>query len=140
MLFMPLFLWAGASCVASSLYGGFHRRGGDRLYEALLRTFFVAGAYFSHWEFRSPFLESYLPQWLGRISYSLYLTHWLVFELAQRTLGIWGPVALMPLTFFVGWLVWRFVERPSIRYSRNLGSLFTTSLRHWASPTALPRS
>ena len=140
MLFMPLFLWASASALRAAFTAVFIVVAAIGYTKLFFGLFFVAGAYFSRWEFRSPFLESYLPQWLGRISYSLYLTHWLVFELAQRTLGIWGPVALLPLTFFIGWLVWRFVERPSIRYSRNLGSLFTSSLRHWASPTALPRS
>jgi peptidoglycan/LPS O-acetylase OafA/YrhL len=58
--------------------------------------------------------------WLGRVAYSLYLTNWLVFEVAAR----YGPVvvwASLPLTLVVAWGLERTVERPSILLSRRVG-------------------
>lgn len=51
-------------------------------------------------------------QSLGAVSYSLYLTHWIVLQ----TLGPWGLLAVPP----VAWAVWRWVEVPSIRWSRRV--------------------
>jgi len=76
--------------------------------------FFLAGACLSHWRFRISFLESVVPQWLGKVSYSLYLTHWLVFVMAHRYLGPTGALAAIPLALAIGWLVWRGIELPSI--------------------------
>jgi peptidoglycan/LPS O-acetylase OafA/YrhL len=93
---------------------------------AALRAFecysvcFVVGALFSGRSPRSPLLEAPVPQFLGKISYSLYLTHWLVLEMALRQLGFWGVCAAIPLCFPIAWLVWWAVERPSIAASRRV--------------------
>ena len=81
---------------------------------------FVAGAALSGADLRSRVLESSVPQWLGRVSYSLYLTHWLVLRATTRTLGVPGTLLGVVLSFAIAWLVWRFVERPSIHLSRKL--------------------
>ena len=80
--------------------------------------FFLAGACLSRWSFQNGFLESAVPQWLGKVSYSLYLTHWLVLVAAHRYLGPNGVLAAVPLALAIGWLVWRWIEVPSIRASR----------------------
>ena len=120
MLFMPFFVWAAASGpwrllaglagigLASAIYTKF-----------FFGLFFLAGAAVSRKEFRNRFLESALPQRLGAMSYSLYLTHWLVFEFAQRRFERIGLLASLPLAFLIAWLVWRYVETPSIRLSRR---------------------
>jgi peptidoglycan/LPS O-acetylase OafA/YrhL len=124
MLFMPFFVWTAtgkpwrvlagflAVIVASAIWLKF-----------FFGLYFVVGAVLSRRDFRNRFLESAGPQWLGRISYSLYLTHWLVFKVAQSRYGDAGLVASVPVAFFVGWLVWRFVEMPSIALSRRIGSV-----------------
>jgi peptidoglycan/LPS O-acetylase OafA/YrhL len=85
---------------------------------------FVAGAGLSRTEPRGTLLESPPAQWLGRISYSLYLTHWLVLHAAARWGGAPGTIVGIPLAFGVAWGVWRLVEWPSIVLSRKVESSF----------------
>lgn len=122
MLFMPLIALAGRGRVwrAALLYGLAVVASGYCVKFAF-GEYFLIGAFLSRWDFHNRFLSSAVPQWLGRISYSLYLTHWLVFALANRYFGGWGVVASVPAAFLVAWLVWRFVERPSIGLSRRVG-------------------
>ena len=65
--------------------------------------------------------------WLGRISYSLYLTHFLVLEFIVATLGSRLPLpAAAAIAFVLAFLVaevfYRLVEAPSIALSRRIGS------------------
>jgi peptidoglycan/LPS O-acetylase OafA/YrhL len=83
---------------------------------------FVAGAALSRLNFRSPLLESAVPQFLGRISYSLYLTHWLVLRALTQAFGWPGTLIGIPLSFVVAWGIWWAVEAPSIRLSRAVAS------------------
>ena len=118
MLGMPMFVWAArgslrrlaAAVVAIGVVSHFLP-----LFSFALP--FLIGAYLSRWSLQSRLLESAAPQWLGKISYSLYLSHWLILVLAQRWFGPQGALAVVPLTFAVGWLVWRAIEAPSIRAS-----------------------
>ena len=57
MLFMPLFLWASASALRAAFTAVFIVAAAIAYTKFFFGLFFVAGAYFSHWEFRSPFLE-----------------------------------------------------------------------------------
>ncbi len=71
-------------------------------------------------------------QFLGAISYSLYLYHasigWRVVSLAQHFAGTSLPPLLGILTWLaavgaaivVGWLGWRLIERPSMQFSRRI--------------------
>jgi len=121
MLGMPFFVWAA---------GGPARRLAVGLATLLIVSlvqplfmfgyFFLAGACVAKWNFRNRLLESFIPQWLGKISYSLYLTHWLVLTAVLRHLGPHWVLAAIPLTLVVGWLTWRFIELPSIRVSRAI--------------------
>ncbi len=81
---------------------------------------FVAGAGLSRTQLRSGLLEAPAAQWLGRVSYSLYLSHWLVLHALTRALGWPGAVAGAALSFPVAWCVWRWLEWPSIRASRAI--------------------
>jgi peptidoglycan/LPS O-acetylase OafA/YrhL len=83
---------------------------------------FVIGAALSPKTLRNPLLESPLPQFLGRISYSLYLTHWLVLRNATAAWGTAGTILAVPAVFAVAWLTWIVVERPSIALSRRIGA------------------
>jgi peptidoglycan/LPS O-acetylase OafA/YrhL len=65
------------------------------------------------------------PGWalsLGRVSYSLYLSHWVVMNVAARLLGPAGIVVALLAVFPVAWALWRWVERPSIGWSRAAGA------------------
>jgi peptidoglycan/LPS O-acetylase OafA/YrhL len=129
MPFMPLIVWAGAGgpkraalCSAPLIAAGLI------VPQFAIGVMFFAGAAFARASFRSRFLEAAIPQWLGRISYSLYLTHWLVLRLATDKFGPWGGVCAIPAVLVVAWLVWRGIELPSIRASRRIGRLALTRL------------
>lgn len=114
MLAMPLFVWAGRGSAA---------RAGFAMLACVLAVyvapaaffgvFLVLGAWLSRVEVRVPALEWWLPQWLGRISYSLYLSHWLVLHYAPG-----GLLVTVPASFLVAWLLAETVEQWSIRASR----------------------
>ncbi|WP_236792326.1 acyltransferase [Amycolatopsis sp. GM8] len=63
--------------------------------------------------------------WLGEISFAMYLVHFLVLKYVHDALGAdrtWDtPIAvliivgLLGLTIFISWLMYTFVERPSMR-------------------------
>jgi peptidoglycan/LPS O-acetylase OafA/YrhL len=67
------------------------------------------------------FSSNLLPLWLGRVSYSLYLSHAVVMLAAIRLAGPWGVVASVPVMLTVAWGLERWVERPSVRWSRRVG-------------------
>ena len=79
---------------------------------ALWGVWFVAGSAAARAPIRWPMVRNWALQSLGAVSYSLYLTHWIVLQ----TLGPWGLLAVPP----VAWAVWRWVEVPSIRWSRRV--------------------
>ena len=60
-------------------------------------------------------------QFVGTISFSLYLVHWPILELAQENsnsevpLALWMRVVLALVSFPVALLLWRFVEQPFLR-------------------------
>lgn len=65
--------------------------------------------------------------WLGRVSYSLYLTHFIILEFVSVTLGSrLPPLAVAALAFAAAFVVaevfYRLVEAPSIMLSRRIGS------------------
>ena len=98
--------------------------------EIAVGALFIGGAYFAPTVYTSRFLESAIPQWLGRISYSLYLSNWIVLTVAKRAFGPWGGVAALPAVLLVAYLVWRLVERPSIMASRRIGRAIENLTRH----------
>lgn len=64
-------------------------------------------------------------QWLGRISYSLYLTHVVVLLVLLHLLHgvvptVWLLLALIPLSLAVAHLTYHLVERPAIRLGHRL--------------------
>jgi peptidoglycan/LPS O-acetylase OafA/YrhL len=123
MPFMPLIVWSsfdkirGIICAAAAMLVGLISPLGAIL------CLFVIGASFSHISFRNRLLEAAIPQWLGRISYSLYLSHALVLKVFVHAFGAWGGVLAIPAAFCIGWLIWWSVERQSIKLSRKIGRL-----------------
>lgn len=129
-LAMPAIVWSArgglgrsvaciAACLATDIFWVPVNRG-LRAFECYL-VCFIVGAALSRKILRSTLLEAAPMQMLGRISYSLYLTHWLVLRLAARTMGPAGVVLCTPLAFLVAAAVYAHVERPSLMLSRSLG-------------------
>ena len=80
--------------------------------------FFVLGAWASRFDIRLRWLENPVTEWLGRISYPLYLSHFIVLEDAH--LPLWAAI---PLAVAVAQLLTWTVERWSIAASRWVGRL-----------------
>ena len=122
MPLMPLVVWAGTgptirlilAMAALTLAGLAEPR-------LLFGVLFLGGAFVAGIEWRNRLLESALPQWLGKVSYSLYLSHCLVLALASRAFGPWGGVAAIPAMLVVAWIVWRVLEAPCVRLSQRIG-------------------
>ena len=118
MPFMPLFVWASRRAVrAAGLAALIFWIGMAWDLQVLYGLLFLLGACLSNVTWRSRLLEAPAAQFLGRISYSLYLSHWLVIRAI-------GPYAAALAIIPVAWVVWKGVEEPSIRLSRKAGLLF----------------
>jgi peptidoglycan/LPS O-acetylase OafA/YrhL len=119
MPFMPLFVWVARRspsslivALSATLLGAIH------VYPlAFYGVFFFFGAWASQFSFHWRPLETRLPQWLGRISYPLYLCHWPILFF----LGL--PIFIaVPLSLAVAVLLTVTVEKWSIRASRAVRS------------------
>jgi peptidoglycan/LPS O-acetylase OafA/YrhL len=92
----------------------------DRLYFVSL---FAVGVALARFQLPVP---SHVPApalWLGKISFSLYLSHGIVLQEICQFLGLWGLVPAIPVCFIVAWGLWRTVEIPSIALSHWVGGL-----------------
>lgn len=91
------------------------------------------------WEGLHRVLRERFFQYLGRLSYSLYLIHWPVgmkiVDLAYKLTNDYHPIAVLVVTLFLTILVadifYRLIERPSHNFSRSVAGsrlqLFFTS-------------
>ncbi len=125
---MPLIVWARGSILARALPLAVAFLLAAAVVDPRLQipVYFIAGACLADLDWRNRTLESALPQWLGKISYSLYLSHAIVVAAAVRALGPWGGVITLPAVFAIAWAVWRTVEQPSIGWSRRVGQAAET--------------
>jgi peptidoglycan/LPS O-acetylase OafA/YrhL len=75
-------------------------------------------------------LPRYAPApaiWLGKVSYSLYLTHAIVMRVAFHFGGKWAVLASLPVVFAVAWATWRLIELPCTQWGEALMRPSTTS-------------
>lgn len=105
---------------------------------ALFLWILAFGSVAQWWEFLPParwcrqLLQSPPLQWLGAISYPLYLLHWpllvgCIWALTSLRRP-WSPgemlsalaVTYLPLSLFSAWMVHRWIEKPGIRLGRSL--------------------
>ena len=82
---------------------------------------YVAGRY----GYMQRWLSGAVPQFLGRTSYSLYITHnvigWYALSIAVRIMNEWLALGVGIATAFVSaWLAHLLIERPSIKLSRRV--------------------
>ncbi len=124
MAFMPLIVWCGRSqarvvvgvtaCVALAAFNP----------NAIYGVAFIAGSYCSRMTFRNRFLESAMPQWLGKVSYSLYLTHSIVYGVIDHRLtSPAAPLLCAVAALITAQIVCSLVEAPSIELSRKVGQI-----------------
>lgn len=114
MLAMPLFVQRRSLTIALAVSLGC-ALGAVINPNLLFGIFFAAGAYLSRFDIHVRILESAIPQYLGRISYPLYLSHWLVLH------HVPGPLWLKVITAFaVAHVLTITVERWSIEGSRRV--------------------
>jgi peptidoglycan/LPS O-acetylase OafA/YrhL len=125
MVAFPLIVWGGSGSLGRLLlFSAACMVLGLVNWRLTLGTFFGAGAYVSRRGvpaltiFTAPWLL-----WIGDISYSLYLTQWLVLRAGIQRFGPEGALYAIPALFFVAWAVWRTLELPSIAASRSAGRL-----------------
>jgi peptidoglycan/LPS O-acetylase OafA/YrhL len=87
-------------------------------------------------------LEHPVVQWLGRISFSLYLTHDPIVVAVNTLLPIgkawWTPVIAIPLALVVAVLFFRFVEAPAHRLAKQVGGYFKPKPTGEVAAPALP--
>ena len=90
-------------------------------YDLALAPFFIAGAYAAtRVGFDFAVLNWSAPQWLGKISYSLYLTHAMTIITCKHFLPHFWMLIAIPFSFGVAMVFYRYVEAPSIQLSRAL--------------------
>lgn len=108
----PIAVWLLAAVSA----GAFHVQQDQLFVYACLFCCGVAGS-------RYPLVFPAFPRslhwtnWIGERAYSIYLTNWLVFELASQLAGVEGVILAVPVEFVVISVAYRWIERPSIRLS-----------------------
>ena len=117
MPFMPLFVWVARRSIwwllASLALTGACAYYVDGL--AFYGTFFFIGAWLSRFELKFWPLETQFAQFLGRISYPLYLCHYPIIH----HLGL-PLILVIPLSLLVAVLLTETVERWSIRMSHHI--------------------
>jgi len=85
----------------------------------VLAPFFIAGAFAAtRIRFDVAILNGAIAQWLGKISYSLYLTHALTIVACKHASPVWWSLVSIPLAFLVAAAFQVLIEGPSIRFSR----------------------
>jgi len=82
--------------------------------------FFALGVALSAFTIRLPGKAPKFLLWLGKLSYSIYLTHLPVRFAAENLLGPPGSALSLLAMPFVAYGAWRWIERPSIIWSRRL--------------------
>jgi peptidoglycan/LPS O-acetylase OafA/YrhL len=121
MPLMPLIIWSGRSTIRAILAVSVIIAAARFNLNVIYFTTFIAGSYFATSSFRVDFLERPLPQWLGRISYSLYLTHCVAYRAVDHFLASpITPLLLIPACLVTAQTVWFLVENPSIQASRRV--------------------
>ena len=120
MFAMPILVWcARGGWLRSALLGALWVSLLGVGFGGVIGLSFILGAALSRYEIRVPVLEGPSCQWLGTISYSLYLVHWPVLVVLHRGFGKWGVVAALPASLVVAYGLWWAVERPSIALARR---------------------
>lgn len=123
MVVFPLFVWGGKKAERTLAVAVLFLVANCFVDRVGFGALFVLGSSLVRYRFNFAPLNWAIPQWLGKISYSLYLTHWIVLDGCATFFPRFGGFFAFPLTFVVGYLVWAGIERHSIALSRKAGSI-----------------
>jgi peptidoglycan/LPS O-acetylase OafA/YrhL len=106
----------------------------DRYEDLYFGLYFILGSYCARYKFKVEFLETRLFQYLGRISYSLYLTHAIVIGVVKFRAPQLAPYLTIPLCLIAAQLCWFAVEQPSLWASKTLGRWLDRRMKVWRRP------
>jgi peptidoglycan/LPS O-acetylase OafA/YrhL len=128
MLVMPAIVWCASGSPWRMAVGCVVVLGIEQIdTSGAFLLFFLLGAWLGrHWEAlpalkRAAALLTLAPmQFLGLISYSLYLSHWIVLLVLQRYLGDPGAIVSLAAVLAVGTALFYLVEQPAIAFSRRI--------------------
>lgn len=143
MLFMPLIVWIGRRPIATgvAIAGLVAIQGYSK--DLYYGAFFIGGSYCAGRVLSVKVFDTAVVQWLGRISYSLYLSHLLVIAALKFHVPGVALYVAAPACFAVAHLIWYFIERPSIWLSRRLGrkmdALTAPLARKWRASSGFGR-
>jgi len=119
MLFMPLIVWCGRSSARVIVASAIAIAAARFEHWAIYAPLFIAGAFLAGCDFNLRVLNGPLVQWCGKISYSLYLSHWVVFRACDLWAPNFAPWIEIPLAFAVARVLCALVDQPSIALSRR---------------------
>jgi peptidoglycan/LPS O-acetylase OafA/YrhL len=115
---------------------------------AILRAVSMAGAVVlvvvaAFWQPVEWFLTTRVVQWLGRVSFSLYLIHVPILVTINTILGpkLWwvSAICTVVLSLLLAEVFARFIEQPAHRLSQRTGRFFSSLVqRHIADSTEVP--
>lgn len=125
MLAFPLIIWGGKSLPRAVAVSLMMAVANCAIPGASFGALFVFGGYCARYRFSLRLLDWGLLQWLGKISYSLYLTHWLVIRFCVQNLPGVAPALCVIAALVVAQIVCVLIETPSIDLSRKAGSFVT---------------
>jgi len=135
MIFMPALVWASRGgvirplCLAALALADL----GLAILPLGSAVAFILGAWLSRYDApRIWIFEAWPCQWLGRISYSLYLSQWPILGLLTTHLGLWAVPVSLPAVLLVAWCVWWLVERPSLAWSHQVQASSTQMSKMFA--------
>ena len=128
-LAMPLIILVSSNAILASFVGaGFVLAGGWDI-NFSYAPFFLAGSFLARAPFDFAILNSRFVQWLGRISYSLYLTHCLVIMFLESFYPSTWTYVSIPVCLLVAHVFHAVIEQPSISASQRLGKWASASNR-----------
>ncbi|WP_137843434.1 acyltransferase family protein [Microbacterium sp. 2FI] len=115
--------WAGVAALAFAIFqfdGQTPFPGSAALVPTLGAAAVIAASNTERWWYPTRVLAIRPAQFVGDISYSLYLWHWPLIIIAPSVpfwgLTIWHRLALLALCFVLAWLTKRFIEDPARRF------------------------
>ena len=120
MIAMPAIVWGGRSLARFGLVAAAFVLAALFERNFSYGLFFLGGSFLSTRPFDVAWLNAKVPQWLGKISYSLYLTHCIVMGVCDIDLPTIAPYVQIPLSLLAAVMTYALIERPSIALSRSV--------------------